>query len=372
MPPNPKLHRWFDLLAALLRRRYPISFNELARDVPDYAHDDSPSDTLMRMFERDKDELRRLGIAIETVSTDDGETLDYRLRAESFYLPYLVLAGVDRPGVEVPAAPGYRRLPSLAILPEDAALLRRAAERVRTLGEPQLMQDADRALRKLRYDLPDELPPNDSAPTSHDRTSYFATLVDAVQRRKRATFAYHSIGRGDTETRSVQPLGLVYLTGHWYLVAFDEPAQQRRIFRTSRMQAVQVNTKSPGSADFDVPSDFDLRAYARSRQAWELGDGATETIDIRFTRHAPDLAQAERIAEVVHDDGIALILRFGVRRRDTFLRWVLAYGGNAVPVSPDAVVQDWNQLLQATFAVHAEAAAELARERQHDNNARSA
>ncbi|MCU0618262.1 MAG: WYL domain-containing protein, partial [Gemmatimonadaceae bacterium] len=152
MPATDKLVRWIDLITALLRRRYPVPFAELARDVPDYDHDGAPSEALQRMFERDKDELRRAGIAIETVAGPDGEPSTYRLRATAFYLPYLVLQDAARAPVRSSGA-GYRELPTLALTPEDAAVLRRAAERVQALEEPALTTDARGALRKLRYDV---------------------------------------------------------------------------------------------------------------------------------------------------------------------------------------------------------------------------
>ena len=70
---SPKVQRWIDLLAALLRRHYPASFDELIRDVPAYAGDQS-HDARRRMFERDKDELRGFGVPIETIKTPEGET----------------------------------------------------------------------------------------------------------------------------------------------------------------------------------------------------------------------------------------------------------------------------------------------------------
>src|SRR5690242_3117055 len=74
-PPNAaKVQRWIDLLAALLVRRYPASFEELARDVPAYDASGKSSAAVMRMYERDKDELRAFGVPIETVTveTEDG------------------------------------------------------------------------------------------------------------------------------------------------------------------------------------------------------------------------------------------------------------------------------------------------------------
>lgn len=361
MASNPKLLRWFDLIAALLRVRCPVTFASLARDVPAYAAGQADPDTILRMFERDKDELRRAGIAIDTITAADGEASEYQLRADSFYLPYLVLADTEQRAPtttrRIPP-PGYRSIPSLSLLPEEAVMLRRAAERVRMLDEPQLTHDADRALRKLRHDLPDEFPPG-SAPAA-DPTG-FAVLLDAIQRRKSVTFSYFSIGRAETANRTVHPYGLVFVTGHWYLVAYEPAVEGVRRFRTSRVQRVQVNSRNPATPDFSTPSDFDLKSHAKSRPSWELGDGDAEIVDVRFVNRGGDVTAAVRHGEQIlvdasrtHDasDPGVLLLRFRVRRRDTFLRWLLSFAGAAIPVSPPSVVRDWQTLVHDTLQAH--------------------
>src|SRR5688500_19628514 len=85
-----KLQRWVDLLAALLIRQRYAPFDELAKDIPGYAAANAQRDSVMRTFERDKDELRRFGVPIETVKDGEGETLGYRLDRKAFYLPYLM------------------------------------------------------------------------------------------------------------------------------------------------------------------------------------------------------------------------------------------------------------------------------------------
>jgi hypothetical protein len=44
-----------------------------------------------------------------------------------------------------------------------------------------------------------------------------------------------------------------------------------------------------------------------------------------------------------------------VRRRDTFLRWLLAFGGDVRPVAPPDVVDDWRSLVRSAYQVHANA-----------------
>ena len=98
----PKVQRWIDLIAALLRRHYPVSFDDLAKEVPAYLNPKQKQDARMRMFERDKDELRELGVPIESVPDEHGALNQYRLKSRNFYLPYLA---VKESGTTAPPKP---------------------------------------------------------------------------------------------------------------------------------------------------------------------------------------------------------------------------------------------------------------------------
>src|SRR5688572_3658955 len=82
---NAKLQRWMDLIAALLARSLPATFQDLAHAVPEYAakivaYEKEPDSdrrqtleaSLKRTFERDKDELRAFGVPIESLVDEDG------------------------------------------------------------------------------------------------------------------------------------------------------------------------------------------------------------------------------------------------------------------------------------------------------------
>ena len=105
MPSPEKFTRWIDLIAALLVRKLPATFDDLVNDVPEYAAkrieiaraDDARRKTLeeslKRTFERDKQELKTFGIPIESLPDEDGNPSGaYRLRRTNFYLPYLCVA----------------------------------------------------------------------------------------------------------------------------------------------------------------------------------------------------------------------------------------------------------------------------------------
>lgn len=362
MASSDKLTRWLDLIAALLRRRLPAPFAELRADVPAYDAPGVRPESVLRTFERDKDELRALGVAIESVQEVPGGEVRYRLRAEHFYLPFLLLGEATRPeGVELrrvarPDGPGYDRLPVLTVSTDDHLALVRAALRVQGLGHPGLAADADAARRKLAVDLVDPelraavaaVPGRAGVPAAT-----FDLLGRALEARKVVTFTYHSIGRDVTGRRTAEPYGLVFLAGHWYLVARDVDAGALRRFRLSRLSEARLVRPGTAGPEYAIPDGFDLRAHARTHHAWELGDD--EVVPVTVVFRDPDGAVAASLpgGEVLAAPAGVLRRRFGVRRVDPFLRWVLSFAGAARVEAPAGAVVAWRQLLERARAAQA-------------------
>lgn len=359
---TPKLTRWIDLLAALLAHRMPVTFEQLARDVPAYLADGSvaagqPSDTLKRMFERDKVELRELGVPIETVGEEGSDESSYRLRAKDFYLPYLGI--VTARGLEQPSHVdrfGYQSLATLAFEPDELQAIVDGARLVVQAGDPTLADDARRAVRKLAFDLPvgaTDGPAEAMIASSSARAEprALATLGDALFRRKGVTFQYHSMGSEESAPRSVEPYGLFFTGGHWYLAGRDTDKDALRNYRVSRIKGVKVNAARAGSSDYEIPAGFSLRDHARSRQAWELGDGDTFEAVVEFTGESGAVRAAAALGSP--DATSPALRRFDVRRVDSFARWLLAFAGDAKPVAPQSLVDEYEALVDRTRAVYA-------------------
>jgi proteasome accessory factor B len=353
----PKLQRWIDLLAALLRHHFSVSFEQLIREVPAYGGDQS-DDALRRMFERDKDELRGFGIPIETVDGEEKESVGYRLRPRDFYLPYLAVRAEGKSATTKARKLdryGYASLPTLAFESEELAAVTDAAARVRELGDPLLAEHVDSAMRKLACDLPVDVGAAGSTrvlpPRAKVAPDLLAALGDALERRKRVTFGYRTMGSDGSGSRTVDPLGLFFLNQHWYLAARTAEDETVKNYRLSRMSNSEVNARKPGTPDYDVPTDFDLREHARSRQAWELGAGDAVTAVIAFHSASGAAAGAARLGEEV--EGKPHLRRFRVRRLDAFARWLLSFAGDLEPVSPAEVVDEYRGLARETLAHHA-------------------
>lgn len=349
-----KLQRWVDLVAALLHHHAPVTLEALCDEVPGYDRLRRKKKSLRRTFERDKDELRALGVPLDTVPLDD--TSAYRLHAAEFYLPYLatVVDGRTRTPRKVDRD-GYRALTTLTFEADEVSALRRALSRLRTIGIRELEGDAARALHKMALDLPDLAPGGPATETEVQASDgvEFSALMDALSARRRVRFEYYSIGGDRKGTRLVRPYGLFFLHGHWYLAAVDDdtPDGPVKNFRVSRISGTRTLGTSRARADYAIPTTFSLAAHARDRKPWELGDAAALTADVRFAPSDGATAAAARLGAAVprHPD----LRRFEVRRVDAFARWLLSFAGSATPVSPSEVVAAYAAERQAVAALYA-------------------
>jgi predicted DNA-binding transcriptional regulator YafY len=372
-----KLQRWVDLLAALLIRHLPATFDELAADVPGYDVAHAQRESVLRTFERDKDELRRFGVPIETVNDGDGETVGYLVARKAFYLPYLMVSGRER-AANAPHRPrydGYRSLETLAFEPDELDAIIEAAGRVRALGDPVLAAEAEAAIRKLALDLPlgavledavaetrqlasimEDAPPAPIAGRFRDvivpprhipDLPVFEKLSDALARRKAVSFDYYTMERGEQARRRAEPYGLFFLSSHWYLAARDVDRGALRNFRLSRISHLQVNTKRSQSPDYEIPVDFVLREHARSREPWEIGDGDVTPSIVDFLATTGATQSALGLGRPVQ--GSDRRRQFDVRRLDAFARWLLSFGGDARPVEPPALRAEYDRVAAATL-----------------------
>jgi predicted DNA-binding transcriptional regulator YafY len=367
MPENiTKVQRWLDLIAYLVGRHFPVPVEELMERLPAYVRDWKGGDettraSVRRKFERDKDELRELGIPLETVtySINYGaeEAQGYRISKSNFYLPYLkLLRGEMLGGAPQAAASGpdtlisedldlFNLKPDGSIeVPRDvAADVSWGLKEVADLPAFPLASAARSAYRKFTFDLdPSDIskekvifaiPPETARAEEH-----LDALSDALLRRKKVTFTYHGIHRNEETEREVRPYGLLFKHSHWYLVGWDESRDAERIFRVDRMEKVQVNTATPATADYEMPPEPVLESY-RDREAWELGE-AEDTVQalVRFrfpaSIWAARNAYGEKVGEA--DDG-GTLRRFEVRQPDAFIRWILSQEGEATIESPPAL-----------------------------------
>lgn len=227
-----KSERLLDLVIALLHSRHYRTAAWVREHVAGY--DDAASEaSFARMFERDKQELRDMGIPIETQPGGDG----YRI------------------------PPGDYALPPLALTPTESVALAVAA---RLWDTTALGEVGESALRKLR-DAGAE-PDDIDAPAAQGE--YLHARIRTAEPAFRGVFAALRAGRAVRfdyrgaqdlvpATRSVEPWGLVNHQGAWYLVGFDRDRRAQRTFRLSRISGSAVAVGRAGAVT--VPPDLELK-----------------------------------------------------------------------------------------------------------------
>jgi proteasome accessory factor B len=230
-----KTERLLNLLIMLLVQRHYVS-KERIREI---LYADAPStDAFEKTFERDKDELRSLGVPIEVGQMDayfDDEP-GYRIRADQFALPEISLES-DEAQVVALATRVWDHA-RLAEATTDAVGKLTAAGLDLDLGALEIAQP------RLSADEPS-----------------FDVFWEAVLARRAVTFDYRRPGYEQPLTRHLEPWGVVRYSGRWYVVGQDTDRGEERVFRLSRI--VGTATMSGAAGSFTVPPGTDVRDLAR-------------------------------------------------------------------------------------------------------------
>lgn len=311
-----KSERLINLTIALLATKRYLTKSEIFRSIEGYVG--SP-ESKERMFERDKDDLRKLGIIIEVGGLDplfDDEP-GYRIRPESYGLNLGTLTGTE------------------------VALISLAAEAWRGAA---LADSAQSALLKLRSlgiasDF-DSLPT--MAPKLMASSSNFIPLAHAITDRISISFCYISADL-QQEQRQINPYGLGSRNGNWYLVGYDHSRKAVRTFRLDRIVDQVAHASQRGS--FEVPGDFDVVTFLDT----ELFE-ATQQARVKI-RKGKGRVLRQGATTISSDDEFDLCqIPFGSVER--FLDVILWHGDDVVVVDPLDLREEVIARLQKLVAMH--------------------
>ena len=311
-----RTERLLNLVFALMASRRPVTRAQIQDIVPGYAGDQGEA-AFERMFERDKDELRSMGIPIETVLTIDGEVEGYRIDREAY-------AQHD-----------------LSFDPAEMAVLALAAS---VWDREVLGPSAVRAMRKIEATVGGSA----SATTQGLRVHLGAgdqgllPLLQALRESRSVTFAYRN-AEGDEQLRHCEPWGVVSEHGRWYLVAWDEDRSATRVFRLSRITGnVTVTARAQ---QHPMPSGADLRALVRGESA-DAGEIVTVAVA------SGTAARLRRMSQSSLDAFAAGTIDIPVGTRSRVVAAVAAAGDGAVVLEPDWARDAVIESLQRVVDLH--------------------
>jgi proteasome accessory factor B len=259
-----KTERLLSLVVCLLSARRYLTASQIREAVPGYP---DSFDAFKRMFERDKDELRELGIPLETgTNASSEEEPGYRISRQAY------------------------ELPDIRLEPDEAAVLGLAA---RVWRRAELAGAAEGALLKLRaagIDAEDMTQPG-IEPRLQTGEAAFGPLWEAVRDRRPVSFDYVTAGRTSPQLRQLEPWGVVNRRGRWYVVGMDRDRGEQRVFRLSRIVG-QVSFTGPAGS-VTVPPGTDVRAAVRD---WDAGTPTRQTCKLRIRSGAGHSLRRHAIA----------------------------------------------------------------------------
>lgn len=263
-----KLTRLLNLTAALLESPVPLTAEEIRTRIDGYPDGDL---AFHRAFERDKDDLRELGVPIETVTVGHLETpkAGYTIDEKRYSL----------------RDPGFT--------PEELATLQLARTAVMLEGiEANELEDTFRKLGRVgaTEGAGDAV---GSIPLSPATTVVF----EAINERRELGFVYAGV------RRSVRPLSLEFSRGHWYLGAYDLDRDGMRNFRLDRIEGeIDAGERNAFSAEQQGPTLI--------TSPWATGEGPATTARVLLDRGPAQATLAEygdlTVVEERTEDGIVV------------------------------------------------------------------
>ncbi|MGV8885118.1 MAG: helix-turn-helix transcriptional regulator [Microbacteriaceae bacterium] len=325
----PVEERLFSLVLALLATENGLTKTEILSTVQGYRQAFTTSGdnaNLERKFERDKDDIRELGVPLETVQApgDPGNNQNLRYR-------------IPRGAYELPT--------DISFSAEETTLLNLAAMVWR---EGSLSAESRRALLKLRsLGVTADEPIIGYAPRLRVRDAAFEPLNTALGRAAIVRFAYLKPGEAEARVRTVAPLALVQHQGRWHLFAQEPGTAVTKTFLLRRIVGAVVTTGETCEAPGDDASARALReldeVWARNIAVVEVepgSDAATRLNKRRGTMVAASASPQRDVLELHYSDA------------NIFADELAGFGPEVLVHSPETLRDAVRARLETTAADH--------------------
>lgn len=309
-----KSERLVNLTIALLATKRWLTKAEIFANVAGYSGDSEAKD---RMFERDKDDLRSLGINIELGTFDPlfEDEAGYRIKPETYALQLKDL---------------------------DATQLALLSQAARYWQEAALGDSAQSGLRKLKglgieSDLDTFV---DVSTTLKSTPEQIPDLIEAVSTRTAIRFEYLDENM-QSNVRKVQPYKLSNQRGYWYLIGNDLDRQALRTFRVDRINSSVTTEGRSGSYEVD-------KELLLSEEAKYSAQLKNAVLSIRKGK-APQLRTSANISEKNADWDT---VKVSYRSEENLLQRILWYGTDVIVEEPIDLRKELISRLEKAVQLH--------------------
>ena len=315
--PADKAIRQFTLLMLLTASERPVSRFEIFERMPGFFPDGAQARE--RMFERDKDELRSLGVLIETVENmSEEDSIGYRIRYATG--PTNSVRFTSEESTAVLLATG------LWAHSDFAAAIQQTSAQVQAIGNAPNAMDIAESVHITP--LPATVAP----------------ITQAIQSTQVITFNYRKSTDSTASTRTVEPWAVAARGGHWYVTGNDVQRQESRVFRLDRIVGDVSLASDPGA--FIPPAELDVEHLIT------VDEQSTPTPRLRLRKNT--CWRLRRIATTtvaIDSDWDECTLRDSNERR--LARAIAEHAPDALPMSPGSLASAVRSILTADPATGA-------------------
>ncbi|GAA3798930.1 WYL domain-containing protein [Amycolatopsis tucumanensis] len=306
-----RAERLVNLVLALLSTRQYLTADRIRGIVPGYA-DAASDEAFSRMFERDKTELRELGIPLETGRNSAFDPAEgYRIARRDYELGEIELA------------------------PDEAAAVGLA---VRLWDSPEMTGQAQGALVKLRaagVDVDHTEPPVVESRVRAEPA--FTPLVAAVQARQAVQFSYRRSGSAERLTRTLEPWGVVSWRARWYVVGHDRDRGAPRCFRLSRIVGDVRTVGRPG--EVQRPDNVNLLELIAGTGDPDPSPVTTAKLWIADQRAAGVRRRARLTGRLTVDGVEGDLAEIDLYFPESAADWIAGHGPDVLVLEPDVLAK---------------------------------
>lgn len=254
---DKKTARLLELVMCLLAAKNGIDRATLRASISGY--DSQASDAaFQRTFERDKDDLRKMGMPVETMTDAGGQVIGYCIPRDDFQLPEITLTAEQWLMLNLAA-----RMWSEATLGRGAQSALRKFEAART--DRARVDGLDESSLEFRLDLQARSSLGDSS---------LPIFYDAIRTRTEVRFDYRGLHNSTSVPRRLYAWGVLGRWGGWYVVGHDLDRDDVRVFRTSR---ISNTPKKVGAAGVYTIPDVSISDLVSSHKA-QLERGVAQVL----------------------------------------------------------------------------------------------
>lgn len=245
-------------------------------------------------------------------------------------------------GVGYGLAKGYY-LPPVMFTAEEASALSMGAKLVEHLTDASLRKHMESALLKIRSVLPrdrqdylDRLERSTvlvgngpgQVPIPRLASKALIPIQRALAERRVLGLEYQGAQRRERTRRDVEPLGLVYYSDNWHLIAFCRLRRDVRDFRTDRICEIQARDEL-----FSDHAEFSLRRYLENAAQ----EGKFETALVRFSADVIERVRREWHCRLIEEraDAEGIVVTLLAYSLEWLADWLLSFGSMAEVRAPE-------------------------------------